>query len=220
MYEKEGLDKVVYRTFITGFYSCSYSAGEVLDPAELAERYGVSRTPVVQALKLLANERIIGVGGNGRFFIHTPTEADLRGICRTRVLFEQEAVRRLIRSKNLPAVDNLCAMADQCLFETETDNSVESVKRDMDFHRTLIASAKNSCMQELYEIVLNRYISVKYVLRDQYRSQRKAGQRHVELMHFIERGNVEAAEKCIDDHISIAMEYMIQIIRSNEAKAI
>ena len=220
MYEKEGLDKVAYRTFMTGFYSCSYHPGEILDPAELAERYGVSRTPVVQALKLLANERIIGVGGNGRFFIHTPTEAELHDICRTRILFEQEAVRYLTRSRDFAVIDKLCAMADQCLFETETGNPVESIKRDMDFHRTLIASAKNSCMQELYEIVLNRYISIKYVLRDPYHSRHKASLGHLELMHGIERGGVEAAEKCVDHHISSAMEYIIQALRSREAKAI
>ena len=49
MYEKEGLDKVAYRTFMTGFYSCSYHPGEILDPAELAERYGVKMQQIALA---------------------------------------------------------------------------------------------------------------------------------------------------------------------------
>lgn len=214
MYVKESLDKVVYNNFMTGFYSCSYHPGEILDPAELAERYSVSRTPVVQALKRLANEKIIGVRANGRFFIPVPTEATLRGICRTRIIFEQEAIGWLASHQDKRAIAALQQLAEACYQEMELVNNQESVKRDMDFHRMLIASAGNSCMQELYEIVLNRYISVKYVLRDQYRSQREGAKRHIEIIQSIDAGAETRAKELLESHISVAMESMIQIINT------
>lgn len=214
MYVKESLDKVVYKNFITGFYSCIYHPGEVLDPAELAEKYGVSRTPVVQALKRLANEKIIGVRGNGRFFIPIPTEATLRGVCRTRILFEQEAIVQLVTNHNEESIHNLHEMAECCFLGIETENSLESVKRDMDFHRMLVASAGNSCLQELYGVVLNRYISIKYVLRDQYINQKAAANRHLEMMHYIDVGDAESAKMCSEKHIQSSMDFMIGIINS------
>lgn len=212
MYVKESLDKVIYNSFMTGFYSCSYHPGEVLDPAELAERYGVSRTPVVQALKRLANEKIIAVRANGRFFIPVPTEATLRGVCRTRIIFEQEAIGCLAERRERETVHSLRQVAESCYQEMEQVNNLESVKRDMDFHRMLVASAGNSCMQELYEIVLNRYISIKYVLRDQYRSQKAGAQRHIEIVRAIEEGKEALAKELLESHIAVARESMLQII--------
>lgn len=214
MYAKESLDQIAYRRFMTGFYSCSYHPGEIIDPAELAERYCVSRTPVVQALKQLAHEKIIAVQANGRFFIPVPTEATLRGVCRTRIVFEQEAIGRLNENKDPAVIQSLRQIADSCYREVETVNNLESVKRDMDFHRTLVAASGNSCMQELYETVLNRYISIKYVLRDQYRSQRAGAQRHIDIINAIEAGKGELAKDLLSSHILSAMEMMVQIIHS------
>ena len=216
MYVKESLDKIVYQEFITGFYSCSYRAGQVLDPAEIAQKYGTSRTPVVQALKRLAAEKIIGVRGNGRFYIPVPTEDVLRSVCRTRILFEQEALEQVILKQDTSCISCLREMAERCSFGIASSNSLESVKKDMDFHRLLVASAGNSCMQELYEIVLNRYISIKYVLTGQYISQRVAANRHIEMMEYVESGNVHMAKECLDLHISKAMENMIATINAQE----
>ena len=81
MYIKEGLDDVAYKKFIEGFYSCSYKPGQRIDPAELTDKYQMSRTPIVHALKRLANEKIVEVQGNGRFFIPVPTVKDIQDIC-------------------------------------------------------------------------------------------------------------------------------------------
>ena len=212
MYVKESLDQIVYRRFMTGFDACSYHPGEILDPAELAERYCVSRTPVVQALKQLAHEKIIAVQANGRFFIPVPTEATLQGVCRTRIIFEQEAIGLLAESRDSAVIHSLRQIADSCYQEMATVNNLESVKRDMDFHRTLVASSGNSCLQELYETVLNRYISIKYVLRDQYRSQKAGAQRHIDIVKAIEAGEGELAKELLSSHISAAMETMMQMI--------
>ena len=219
MYSKENLDTVIYDRFIADFFTCSFHPGELLDPAELSNKYGVSRTPVVQALKRLSNEKIIDVLGNGRFRIPIPAEDTLWGICRTRVLFEQEGARCLIHSQDKRQIDAMRRQADDCLLQIKAANAYNSVKLDMDFHRMLVASTNNACLRELYEITLNRFISIKYVLTGQYTTQLVGAERHVELMNQIEAKNTDRAMTIIEDHIMGAMNTMVRIIRETDASA-
>lgn len=214
MYAKESLDEIVYRQFIEGFYSCFYQAGQKIDPAELANEYQMSRTPVVQALKRLANEKILDVQANGRFIIPVPTETKLRNICETRLLFEQEAIRQLIERHDQNVVSSLSDMAKRCHLDYSTERAAESVKQDLNFHRALVSSTGNACMQELYGIILNRFIGIKYILNGQYSSQNRAVGRHIELMRYIEGKNEPQAMACIEFHIMHSMNQLTECIRS------
>lgn len=214
MYSKENLDKVIYDRFIADFFTCAFKPGDILDPAELSYKYGVSRTPVVQALKRLSNEKIIEVLVNGRFRIPVPTKETLWNICQTRVLFEQEGVRCLIVNRDREQIQVLRSMSEDCLHYIQEANAYDSVKMDMDFHRTLVASAKNSWMGDLYEITLNRFISIKYALTGQYTTQMVGARRHVDLMEQVEAGNLQKARSIVEEHIMGAMNIMVNIIES------
>ena len=48
---KRNLDELVYETICQGFVGGAYTAGMRLDPAELSERYQVSKTPVNSGIK-------------------------------------------------------------------------------------------------------------------------------------------------------------------------
>ena len=62
---KRNLDELVYETICQGFVGGAYTAGMRLDPAELSEQYQVSKTPVIQALKRMAHERIVEITSGG-----------------------------------------------------------------------------------------------------------------------------------------------------------
>lgn len=217
MYVKESLDQIVYKRFIEGFYACAYHPGEKIDPADIAEKFGMSRTPVVQALKRLAHEKILGVKANGRFFVPVPTEQKLKNICHTRLLFEKEAIHQLLSDQNQGTIQSLYQMAEYCRGNL-VNSTVESVKQDLDFHRALVASTGNACMSELYGVVLNRFIAIKYVLSGQYTTQDGAVDRHVELMRYIVEKDETKAFTCIGYHILKSMELLIAVINDNMVK--
>lgn len=67
--------------------------GEFLREETLAERLGVSRTPVREALRRLASEGLLEAHGRG-FRVPALTEDDLEDIYELRLLLETEAVRQ------------------------------------------------------------------------------------------------------------------------------
>ena len=89
---KKRLDETIHDKFIEDLYTGRYHAGERIDPAEMAMECSISRTPVVQALKQLANEKVLTVSNGGKFFMVIPDQKMLDDVCDVRCLLEQHAI--------------------------------------------------------------------------------------------------------------------------------
>ena len=60
---KKNLDKIIYDQIIDSFILGEYKMDDAISLDVLCEKYEVSRTPVVQAVKLLVNDEYDGAGG-------------------------------------------------------------------------------------------------------------------------------------------------------------
>ncbi len=94
---KRNLDDIVYETICMGFVSGDYVAGARLDPTELADRYQISKTPVIQALKRMAHEHIVELLPGGKYEIPVATREDIADICEARLIFEERSLIKLCR---------------------------------------------------------------------------------------------------------------------------
>ena len=67
---KNSLDEILYEHIVESLINGDYEMGQNLTLDELAHRFEVSRTPVVQAVKLLANDGLHTSGAHAPG--HTP----------------------------------------------------------------------------------------------------------------------------------------------------
>ena len=96
---KNSLDEILYEHIVESLINGDYEMGQNLTLDELAHRFEVSRTPVVQAVKLLANDGILQIMGNGRIYV----PANGRGTCAGAVYVRPWAVGR----KRISPVESL-----------------------------------------------------------------------------------------------------------------
>ena len=113
---KRNLDELVYETICQGFVGGTYTAGKRLDPAELSERYQVSKTPVIQALKRMAHERIVEITSGGKYIIPVATRREIENVCQARLLFEEDALMALCSTENPDAAAVLTAFSGNSSF--------------------------------------------------------------------------------------------------------
>ena len=73
-------------------------AGQRIDPTEISEKFGVSKTPITQALKRMGNEGLLSCTKGGKYYVPYCKEQDVREVCYVRLLFEQEAVKYLLKT--------------------------------------------------------------------------------------------------------------------------
>lgn len=84
----------VYRSLQTHLRSGAIGAGQLLQEVQLAERLGVSRTPVREAMMRLSSEGLLSTVGRS-FVVPALTMADVDDIYEIRFLVEPAALRRV-----------------------------------------------------------------------------------------------------------------------------
>ena len=112
--------------------------GADLRQAEIAERFGVSRIPVRDALGLLASEGLVVVTPNRGARVVQFTAEEVREIYDLRILLECDCLARAIEAMGPQDDARLEAALRRSNVDAETDAFSDG---DWDFHRALYAPA-------------------------------------------------------------------------------
>jgi DNA-binding GntR family transcriptional regulator len=117
--------------------------GSVHSAPELAARYGVSATPVREAMQLLAREGAVEVLLNRGFRVACYTERDLAQIAEVRMLVEVPVVLGLARTLPAARWAQLRPAADEAVAAAAAGERGGYAEADRAFHRGLLALGGN-----------------------------------------------------------------------------
>ncbi|WUH90092.1 GntR family transcriptional regulator [Streptomyces sp. NBC_00433] len=117
--------------------------GSVHSGPALAARYGVSATPVREAMALLAREGAVEVLPNRGFRVVCRTERDLAQIAEVRMLVEIPVVLDLARAMPAARWDALVPLADATVDAAAAGDRASYAEADRAFHRALLGLAGN-----------------------------------------------------------------------------
>lgn len=208
---KNNLDEILYDRIVESLLRGDYKMGQKLTLDELAEKFEVSRTPVVQAVKLLSNDGILRSMSNGRIYVPEYQPETVRQICEVRQLMEGYALDAFLDGRGLPAeqvVPQLERCAAQCNALGSEDKFVEMATADRKFHRTLVESAGNDVLTEIYARIQGRFIVANYLLRPMRGWNFQATvDGHAALLDAVRRGDRAAAQAELKKHIDLLMAY-------------
>ena len=198
---KRNLDELVYETICQGFVGGTYMAGKRLDPAELSERYQVSKTPVIQALKRMAHERIVEITSGGKYIIPVATHQEIENVCQARLLFEKDALTALCEIGSPETVSILTSIEEKCRGYYEAGSYDQYFMQDMCFHRKIVELAGNGCLSDLYHILLNRYMVIRNTTGTALVHDPIACKEHGQMIQAIKDRDSEKAKSLLENHI-------------------
>ena len=96
---KSNLDTILYDHIVESLILGEFTMGQTVSLDELAEKYEVSRTPVIQAVKILVNDGLLETMTNGRVKVPEFNEDQMRKICEVRLVLENYAIKRIFDLK-------------------------------------------------------------------------------------------------------------------------
>lgn len=177
-----------------------FAPGERLRQEDLAERIGVSRIPVRTALMQLESEGLVSFHPHRGAVVRTLTVEQVREIYDIRLLLETHALRK--------SVDRMTSARAARLRELGVAlDEAPSVDARVAFYRELYDAAENPVAAEIIEDLRN---SVgRYLLG--LRVEHPAGG-HRELARLAARGDVEAAETHLREHLQLVRQHIIEVL--------
>lgn len=190
--------------------------GAQLRQAELANDFGVSRTPVREALRQLQTGGLIDVVPNRGAVVRVPAPWEVREAYEVRAELEALAASRAVnrisrgdiatlRTANQEMYDRSVAESDQA--QTAASDS----RRENDvFHDTIASVSANARLARAIEEInetFPRNVSAQLLVHDA-RHREENYREHVRIIEALERGDADAAREEMRNHVLNAGEQL------------
>jgi len=180
---------------------CEIEPGTVLTEAEISEMVGAGRTPVREALRMLANESLVNVS---RIGVLIP---EMSGTTQLQLLEVRRAILKLCVDKAIDRLTELDKKSIQELLDiVDEQDDVEFLHWLKMRHKVLAKCSKN---QFIYEELRNvQGLSHRFWYFYAKKDDHKDGQRlHKKILEAVINQNKEDASIAVDDLIDYLEEF-------------
>lgn len=175
--------------------------GVVYSVPTLAEQFGVSATPVREAMLDLAKAGLVQPVRNKGFRVVELTEKDLDDITALRALIEVPTVARLAEVADTNALHGLRPLAEDICVNAEQGNLLGYLEADRRFHLTLLSLANNA---RLVDVVSDLRAQTRLYGLDRLLEEHRltaSAREHASLLEALLRRDAAEAEQLMRRHI-------------------
>jgi len=199
--QRENLRDSVANALRAAVISGELKPGEVYSAPTLGARFGVSATPVREAMLDLVREGLVISLRNKGFRVTEVSDEDLDNVAAVRQLIEPPTIRDVVPV--IPAADypRLRRLAEDIVVAAQAGDLIAYIEADRVFHVTLLAYSGN---QKLVDVVSDLRSQTRLLgLTPLVESGRllPSATEHHELMDLVEAGDGEGAEQLMRRHI-------------------
>ncbi len=212
------LRDVVFQTLRQSILRGELEPGERLMELHLADRLGVSRTPIREAIRKLELEGLVVMIPRRGAIVASITEKDLQDVLEVRRTLEIMAAEIACDRITPEQLAELKEAGMEFRKLKDSDDYTSLAAADVRFHDIIYAATDN---QRLISI-LNNLREQMYRYRLEYLkdsgSHEKLNGEHEVIYRSIEEGNKEAVCEMIGQHIDNQMTAILDAIHENEKK--
>lgn len=190
-------------------------AGSPVREVALADRFGVSRTPVREALRRLQHDRLLVPGARG-LQVREVDPQEVVQVYDMRILLEAEAAREAARAHtpaDLVLLEGLIARdrslvdpADQLRAQTNTE-----------FHAALWQATHNRVLQDLLQRLTLHLVRTPHSTLSAPGRWEQALDEHEQLVRAVTAGDGVTAARIAAEHMGRAREIRLSLLRTAAA---
>src|SRR5699024_9439135 len=143
------LRDVVFNTLRRAILKGELKPGERLMEIALAERLGVSRTPVREAMRKLELEGLVVMIPRRGAQVANITEKDLNDVLDVRIALKNLSIQKACACMRQEQLEELKEAARKFESMTEIGNLVKLAEADVDFHEVICRSSDNRRLNQV-----------------------------------------------------------------------
>lgn len=184
--------------------------GSPLRETALASRFGVSRTPVREALRRLEQDRLLVPGSRG-MAVRAIDPGEVVQIYDLRVLLEAEAAGQAARSRGTADLLRLEGLLSRDRELTDPDDATRT-RTNLEFHGALWAASHNAVLVDLLERLTTHFVHAPHstLTGDRWTA---ALDEHAHILDAVRDGDDRTARELAGAHMSTAREIRLRLLR-------
>lgn len=179
------------------------AGGTRIHEGRLCEQLGVSRTPLREALKVLANEGLVDLLPNRGAVVRPVTAKDTRDMLR--VLGRLEALAGELACANATDAEiaELRAVHDRMLELHAAGNTMEYFKLNQAIHTGIVRIARNPALQSVHENLQARVKRIRFVPHDFGVAPAEPVREHERMMEALVARDGKRLGQLLDEHMEM-----------------
>lgn len=183
--------------------------GEALVEMDIAQRLGVSRAPVREALQMLAHTSLVEATPYRGTTVRPLTRTDVEEVYSLRTVHETFALRRAMALDPKGTAAALRAVCDDMAASAAESDWARLAERDQRFHEILIERAHHGLLMQVWRDIHLRVRQIMALRNRQNPDGMHVFHRHTDIVAAVEARDVESAVRRLEEHIASAADLVV-----------
>lgn len=192
----------------------SLEPGQWLKEQEIATTLNVSRTPVREAVRRLAQDGLLDIVENRGVRVRELTLKEAVDTYEVRELLEGMAAHRAALTADDQAVERLETLLAR-INDLPPEDSAAQIQADDALHELIAKTAGNQTLLDVIKLLNGRVTRIKILTRDTNTSD-TTRQHHHEIVEAIAAGDPERAQAAMRSHIQLYRQVVENRLREIE----
>ena len=216
---RRNLELEVYDIIKSLILDRKYMPGDKIPIDQLKADLGVSRTPIVIALKMLEREMLIKTMPRRGHYVRTFTKREIIDVLELREALEALGARRAARRITESQMKELREFFKEIDVEGDPKALATYAKEDQGFHEFIMEIAGG----EVFASVFKAYAIVIFTYHADLpggfvRHPKETIREHLDLIEAICQGNEDRAEKLMRHHMRLGRQKFIKELEKEEQR--
>ncbi len=218
------LRDVVFQTLRQAILRGTLQPGERLMEIHLAQKLGVSRTPVREAIRMLELEGLVHMVPRRGAVVAEITKSDLEDVLEVRAALEELAVTKACRNMTKEQIVQRRQAAEKFADCLKREDLMASAQADVDFHEIICEATGNRRLIQILNNIREQIYRYRLENLKDKNSHHNLVEEHQIICQALEERSEEKAKLAIRHHIeqqrqSIIESLHMETAEENEKKA-
>ena len=197
-----------------------YGPDERLIEEQLADRLGVSRTPIRQALTMLEAEGLVELVPNKGAMVCSFSADDVWDIYDLRAVLEGHAARRAASRVGEGELDRLAALAEEMeglvgRFSDHEEEIRRLVSLNQEFHGTIVEASRNRRLGRLLRGPVQIPLMFKAFFWYGPHERTISNHYHRQILLAIQAGDADRAEIVMREHVYEGRDFVLRALKED-----
>ncbi len=203
------LRDIVFETLRTAILEGGLKPGERVMEVQLAEKLGVSRTPVREAIRKLELEGLLVMIPRKGAYVADVSIKDVLNVLEVRASLEGLAASLAAERITEEEVEKLKQSAEQFEAMNKENDREGMILKDTEFHSVLLNASRNDKLLNIVEGLSDQVQRFRVIYFTEYSDAKNIIKEHRNILEAISERDGEKADRLAQDHIENIGNYLL-----------
>ncbi len=199
----------IFQSLRADIISQHLKPGQTVREDELAQKYGISRTPIREMLRRLEQEDLVKIVPNVGVYVSELTPRDIEEVLDLRICLESAAARSAASKITEEQMEQLREIGRQLDVAIEKQDSIISFEADTRLHDLIMVAAGNARARRLLNNLLGQIHRIRFISGHKPGRMNTTIAEHKEIIAALSDHDPDRAEQAMHIHLVKTKELLL-----------